>query len=240
VPSPDPRYARHVSVEGFGARGQARVAATAPRLGADAAADPAAAVAATFLAAGGAGGLVTAGGAPVALPASPPWWPAVDGDASALALYRGAVAATRWMLAVAAAEPIPPTLLAAVHAHARQAHPRECCGYLVGPRDAPVDEIVRCTNAATEPDRYEIAGTELIALARSLGGPRPARVVYHSHPNGRAYFSARDRDAAATAAGPVYPVAHLVIGVDASGVRDTAVFAWDGSGYAEVARDPAC
>jgi adenylyltransferase/sulfurtransferase len=144
------------------------------------------------------------------------------------------------MLAVAAAEPIPAELLAAVHAHTRAAYPRECCGYLVGPRDAPLDEIVQCANAATASDRFDIAGAELVALARSLAGPRPARVVYHSHPNGHAYFSARDRDAAATTAGPIYPVAHLVVGVDATGVRDTAMFAWDGTGYAEVARDPAC
>ncbi len=166
----------------------------------------------------------------------PAWWPGAPGDATALACFRGAVAATRWMLGTAAAEAIPDALLAAVFAHARAAFPRECCGYLAGPRGAALDAVVACTNLATEADRYEIGGGELLALVRSLDSPTPARVIYHSHPNGRAYLSARDRAVAATAAGPVYPVTHLVIGVDAGGVREAAQFAWDGSDHAEVAR----
>ena len=41
-----------------------------------------------------------------------------------------------------------------------------------------------------------IAGAELLAFARSFDGPAPARVVYHSHTNGRAYFSEVDREVA--------------------------------------------
>jgi hypothetical protein len=33
----------------------------------------------------------------VAIPARPEWWPAADGDDVALAMWRGAMAATRWM-----------------------------------------------------------------------------------------------------------------------------------------------
>lgn len=38
---------------------------------------------------------------PLDLPAPPPWWPGADGDAVALAFWRGGLAATRWMAAVA-------------------------------------------------------------------------------------------------------------------------------------------
>jgi proteasome lid subunit RPN8/RPN11 len=276
---PDPhttRFARHVSVAGFGTRGQAAIGGGGARVAfhdaATAADRDGLVVAATFLAAGGIGALDVVGGtdpehaalaghgtalsgaapsdtAPsgsalfgpasypaIALPAPPPWWPAAPGDATALACYRGAVAATRWMLAAAAAEPLPHALVRDVCAHARAAFPRECCGYLVGPRDAPLDERVACTNLATDPDRYEIGGAELLALVRTFGSPRPARVVYHSHPNGRAYLSERDRAAAATTAGPIYPVTHLVVGVVDGDVRELAQFAWNGSDYAEVAR----
>ena len=133
---------------------------------------------------------------------------------------------------------IPERLLAAAARHARACFPAECCGYLTA------DAIVECRNAQvdgdhpTHPERgpetgFVIAGAELIAFARSFDGPEPARVVYHSHPNGRAYFSEVDRDNARTAG---YPVHHLVIGVTADGATEAALFTVDGD---EVARWPA-
>jgi adenylyltransferase/sulfurtransferase len=128
-------------------------------------------------------------------------------------------------------------LLRAIGAHAVRCFPEECCGYLT---DAG---IVECTNAQasglhpTVPARgaesgYVIAGAELIAFARSFDGPAPARVVYHSHTNGRAYFSDVDRE---VARGAGYPVHYLVIGVDAGGPTEAALF--DG-GFVEIARWP--
>ncbi len=140
---------------------------------------------------------------------------------------------------------IPEALRAQIYAHARAAFPAECCGYLTGPA-AAVDAVVPCRNAQvdgehpTEPHRgadtgFVIAGAELLAFARSFDGPRPARVVYHSHPNGRAYFSAVDQE---LARGPAYPVQHLVVGVTARGATEAAQLAWSpGAGaYVEVAR----
>lgn len=145
---------------------------------------------------------------------------------------------------------IPEPLRAEIYAHARAAFPAECCGYLTGPADAPsVDAIARCRNAQldglhpTAPERgaetgFVIAGAELLAFARSLGGERPARIVYHSHTHGRAYFSDVDRDVAVAGGGPVYPVQHLVVGVTAGGVTEAAQFAWSAAAgaYVEVAR----
>jgi proteasome lid subunit RPN8/RPN11 len=119
-------------------------------------------------------------------------------------------------------------VLAAVAAHARAAFPRECCGYLVGDRDTRVvDAAVACANAAPAADEYAIDGGELLAFARTFDSPRPALVVYHSHPNGRAYFSPRDRATALLdGTAPTYPVQHLVIGVNANGCSEAALFAW--------------
>ena len=167
---------------------------------------------------------------------------------------------------------IPPALRAAMHAHARAAFPDECCGYLRGPaHGTAVDELVACHNAQrdgahpTAPDRdagtaFVITGRELFDFARTFAGDRPARILYHSHANGRAYFSAVDRDVAlgggpdpAHPAGPAYPVEHVVIGVRAvprvalepepdsasrAEVTEAAQFAWSATArdFLEVAR----
>lgn len=141
---------------------------------------------------------------------------------------------------------IPGAVLAQVYAHARAAFPAECCGYLTGAAAGAVDAAVACRNAQpdgvhpTEPGRgadtgFVIAGAELLAFARSLDGPRPARVVYHSHTSGRAYFSAVDQE---LARGPAYPVQHLVVGVTADRVTEAAQLAWsdDAGAYVEIAR----
>ncbi|HEY5920328.1 MAG TPA: Mov34/MPN/PAD-1 family protein [Kofleriaceae bacterium] len=150
----------------------------------------------------------------------------------------------------AAAIAIPKFVLATIYDHARATFPDECCGYLVGSQDgASVDAAVLCENAQrdgdhpTHPDRgadtgFVIAGAELLAFARSFGGDRPARVVYHSHTNGRAYFSEVDRGVAASPEGPHYPVQHLVIGVTAEGLTEAAQFAWSDEvrDFVELAR----
>lgn len=143
-----------------------------------------------------------------------------------------------------AAIAIPPALRATIYAHAREAFPAECCGYLRG--GDTVDEVVRCRNAQEDGDSpigddrgvdtgFVIAGAELFAFARSFDGDRPARVVYHSHTDGRAYFSDVDRR---MADGPAYPVQHVVVGVAAGRVTEAAQFAWcdEERAYVEVAR----
>jgi proteasome lid subunit RPN8/RPN11 len=136
---------------------------------------------------------------------------------------------------------IPRRLLEEVYAHARREFPVECCGFLVGPRGG--DAVARaraCVNAQasgehpTQRERgaetaYVIAGEDLLALARSFDGPEPARVIYHSHPNGRAYFSSTDTEVALGpwGDGPVYPVQQLVVGLTAEGVVEARLFDWD-------------
>ena len=149
---------------------------------------------------------------------------------------------------------IPHELLKAIYAHAIAAFPEECCGYLIGRSPAAVDGAVACRNAQADGEHpvaparradtgFVIAGAELFRFANSFDGDRPARIVYHSHTNGRAYLSAVDRE---LAAGPAYPVQHVVIGVAPSAafdarmaaVTEVAQFAWsaaDGD-YVEVAR----
>jgi proteasome lid subunit RPN8/RPN11 len=148
---------------------------------------------------------------------------------------------------------IPDALRAAIYAEARAAFPAECCGWLTAPRDATgsATALRPCANQQgagehpTAPARgaetaYVIAGDDLLAFARAFDGPAPPVVIYHSHPNGRAYFSATDREVARSpwGDGPAYPVQQLVVGLVADRVVEAAQFAWsDTAGdFVEIAR----
>ena len=146
---------------------------------------------------------------------------------------------------------IPDRLLSEVYRHAREEYPNECCGWLVGPRDGDeVTKVRRAMNAyeggshPTAPDRtaetaYVIDGDDLLELNRTLDAPDPPRVIYHSHPNGRAYFSETDRRIAVDPweGRPVYPVQQLVVGIDAREVVEARLFDWDAASadFVEVA-----
>jgi len=140
-----------------------------------------------------------------------------------------------------AAVDVPPAVREAMYAAARAAYPAECCGWLTAPRDAPGKATAAraCANAqlADGPDvvpgrtaetAYVISGDDLLAFARAFDGAEPPVAIYHSHPNGRAYFSATDRAVARSpwGDGPAYPVQQLVIGLDAARVVECALFAW--------------
>ena len=148
---------------------------------------------------------------------------------------------------------IPPALLEQVYGAARRAFPAECCGWLAGPRDSGVAVSIRpCVNMQdaggqhptaaerTAETAYVLSGPDLLALNRELDSASPPLVIYHSHPNGRAYFSDTDRAVAASpwGDGPAYPVQQLVVGIDRQRVVESALFAWseaDG-GFVEIAR----
>ncbi|HLF04546.1 MAG TPA: Mov34/MPN/PAD-1 family protein [Dehalococcoidia bacterium] len=147
---------------------------------------------------------------------------------------------------------VSPALLEQVYREARRAFPYECCGWLAGPREGPAVEQLRpCVNAQetgghpTAAQRgaesaYVLSGPDLLALNRSLESPQPARIIYHSHPNGQAYFSPTDRQVARSpwGDGPAYPVQQLVVGIDARRVVEAALFAWsdEAGDFVEIAR----
>ena len=149
---------------------------------------------------------------------------------------------------------IPRSILEEVYREARKSFPAECCGWLAGPRNGPaVTRVRRCVNAQdsgthpTTPQRgaetaYVFAGEDLIALNLSLDTAEPPLVIYHSHPNGRAYLSETDRAVAASpwGDGPAYPVQQLVVGIDGQRVVGAALFGWcdEAKEFVEVASYP--
>ena len=147
---------------------------------------------------------------------------------------------------------IPVELLNAVYREARSAFPAECCGWLTGPSGgAGVDAIRPAVNAQdsgghptvserTAERAYVLNGEDLLALNGSLDSEAPARIIYHSHPNGQAYLSETDRTVATSpwGDGPAYPVQQLVVGIDGDRVVESALFGWsdDENGFVELAR----
>lgn len=110
---------------------------------------------------------------------------------------------------------------------ALRAFPRECCGMLEGTGDGATVRVAALhpmPNIAKEPDRFEIDPAAHIALLRNLRGSGGEIVgCYHSHPNGRAEPSERDR-ANVGEEGFVW----LVTAVDAeTGAASTAAFVCD-------------
>lgn len=144
--------------------------------------------------------------------------------------------------------------LAEMYAQARREYPNECCGIVFGPKGAPVaDRAVACVNTqndlhAMDPvanprdasKAYNLGAGDLFKLSKSLRGEAPAKVIYHSHVNVGAYFSATDQAAAVMDGEPSYPVEYVVIDVRSDRVGGAAQFAWDAAqrSYVEVGRYP--
>jgi hypothetical protein len=118
------RYSRHIMLPDIGGLGQTALMVASAKLVLRESEPTAELIAASYLAAGGVGALVVTSateaqrtelatrgvdtkvqlegdGREVVLQPRPPWWPAAAGDATALAFWRGGIAATLWMADVA-------------------------------------------------------------------------------------------------------------------------------------------
>lgn len=82
-------------------------------------------------------------------------------------------------------------------AQADAAHPRECCGLLLG-NDTRITDALACSNVHPQPGRFfELEPRALIAAHRAARGGGPQVLgYYHSHPAGPPEPSATDRDRA--------------------------------------------
>ncbi len=145
-------------------------------------------------------------------------------------------------------------VLAKVDEEAKAAYARdeESCGFLAGPAGAPlrVDAVLPMENRANklhalDPEAYprtgrmyfDIDGLQFEKKVRTQAAlGHPVKVLYHSHLDVGAYFSATDA-AAALGGGsegdePTYDLAYLVTSVrggadKAPVVDDRKLFAWD-------------
>lgn len=128
----------------------------------------------------------------------------------------------------------------ALHAHACETYPDECCGMIIQ-RDGR-EEVIRVTNIQNElheqdPEQYPRSAAIAYTMGRESApillaaerGEITLRAFYHSHPEHESYFSAEDKKQAMGGWDePNYPqAAQLVMSVRAREVRVTKVFAWD-------------
>ena len=82
---------------------------------------------------------------------------------------------------------IPRAVLAAMEAHARAAYPEECCGLLIGRKDADarVVEMSRQTpnvHPSHRQTRYTIDSRAILAVEQEFHGETRLVGIYHSHP----------------------------------------------------------
>jgi proteasome lid subunit RPN8/RPN11 len=120
----------------------------------------------------------------------------------------------------------------------------ESCGVLVGPADDPhrVDGIVPMVNRANalhrlDPEGYPRSGRTYFdidsmkfegTIRRGEAAGRPVKVLYHSHLDAGAYFSATDAEVAKMGQGePPWDLAYLVTSIRGGHVDDRKLFVWD-------------
>ena len=127
-------------------------------------------------------------------------------------------------------------VLEQIEAHARECYPNESCGFVVGPAaDAQhLDEAIRANNEADkyhklDPERFprtarmyfkidELKAARAFEAGEKSG--RPIKVIYHSHCDAGAYFSAEDAATFASEGQLMWPCAFVVVSVVAGEVRD--------------------
>ncbi|MGO9455179.1 MAG: Mov34/MPN/PAD-1 family protein [Candidatus Binataceae bacterium] len=127
-------------------------------------------------------------------------------------------------------------------AHAEREFPNECCGFIIG--DDSAEETRPITNIqnpkhAEDPAAFPrdartaflMEPKEHLAVLNEIDRRKLAlRIVYHSHPDHDAYFSATDRAQACLfdPSEPDYPnTAHVVMSIRGGKFARAAAFVWD-------------
>ena len=127
-------------------------------------------------------------------------------------------------------------------AQAESEFPFECCGFVIGDAGSelvrPISNIQNAMHAK-DPDGFPrdartaflMEPKEHLAVLEEIDQRKlQLRIVYHSHPDHDAYFSATDRAQACSfdPEEPDYPdTAYIVISVRAGKFARAAAFAWD-------------
>ena len=131
-------------------------------------------------------------------------------------------------------------VLAELHAHALAGYPSESCGFVSGPAADPrrLDASERQENEA---DKYHRLDPETFprtsrtyfkinemraarAFDQGAASGRPIKVIYHSHCDAGAYFSAEDAATFANEGQLMWPAAFIVVSVMEGKVADTKLW----------------
>jgi len=131
-------------------------------------------------------------------------------------------------------------VLQELHAHALECYPNECCGFISGPASEP-KQLTKSAREVNEADKFHkldpvtfprTARTyfkinELRAARAFEQGDKsaePIKVIYHSHCDAGAYFSAEDAATFASDETLMWPCAFIVVSVMEGRVVDTKLW----------------
>lgn len=127
-----------------------------------------------------------------------------------------------------------------IEADALACYPSEACGFVMGPAGDPtlLDAAVREENEA---DKYHALDPETFprtsrmyfkinelraarAFERGEADGRPIKVIYHSHCDAGAYFSAEDAATFSNQGQLMWPCAFIVVSVEGGEVKDVKLW----------------
>lgn len=131
-------------------------------------------------------------------------------------------------------------VLAELHAHALEAYPNECCGFVYGPASEP-SLLSRSTRQENEADKYherdpvnfprtartyfkihELKAGQAFDAGNAAG--EPIKVIYHSHCDAGAYFSPEDAATFASDNQLMWDCAFIVVSVMQGKVGETKLW----------------
>jgi [CysO sulfur-carrier protein]-S-L-cysteine hydrolase len=131
-------------------------------------------------------------------------------------------------------------LLEELHAHALETYPSECCGFVAGPGSQPrlLNKAQREVNEADkfhklDPETFPRTSREYFKInelraARAFENAEkagePIKVIYHSHCDAGAYFSAEDAATFASDNLLMWPCAFIVVSVQQGKVAETKLW----------------
>ena len=135
---------------------------------------------------------------------------------------------------------LPAAILAELHAHALETYPEECCGFVSGPAAEPkrLTKAAREVNEANkihklDPETFPRTArtyfkiNELRAARAFDQGEKsgdPIKVIYHSHCDAGAYFSAEDAATFSSEGTLMWPCAFIVVSVQDGRVAETKLW----------------
>lgn len=132
--------------------------------------------------------------------------------------------------------------VARIYAQARSSYSNECCGLVLKQGIRPCTNILNDlhkANPLTYPrsaaEGFVFSSEDALFLSRNIDSANPVQIIYHSHPDVGAYFSEEDKQNALFDGEPIYPVDHLVIDVQSSGVICSKLFRFINSDYELIA-----
>ena len=135
---------------------------------------------------------------------------------------------------------LPASVLAELHQHALECYPNECCGFIAGPAaDGP--QLSASAREVNEADKFHKLDPQTFprtartyfkinelraarAFEQGEKAQEPIKVIYHSHCDAGAYFSAEDAATFASDNTLMWPCAFIVVSVLEGRVADTKLW----------------